>query len=57
MAKKEYIIPEIENLELDHIHLLAGTDKEEGKGEGELEGDDVGAKAWGGDLFNLDEEE
>lgn len=56
MIKKEYITPEIEEIDLELIETLLDGSTSQDKGSGEIgNDDDIGAKAWGGSLFNDDD--
>lgn len=56
MTKKFYIAPEIEKLECNISNLLIGTGQQP-PDEDPIGGEDIGAKGWGGDFFNADEDE
>lgn len=58
MIKKEYITPEIEKVDFEFVESLLDGSSTQNKGEGEAgDDDDLGAKGWGSDFFNSDEEE
>jgi hypothetical protein len=56
MTKKFYISPEIEKLECNISNLLIGTGQQP-PDDDIIGGEDIGAKGWGGDFFNADEDE
>ena len=55
MIKKEYITPEIEEVNFEFVESLLDGSSTQNKGEGEAgDDDDLGAKGWSGDFFNSD---